>query len=145
MLLFSCQIVSDSATPWTAARQAPLSMGFSRQESWSGLPCPPPGGLPDPGVEPAPLASPAPAGGLLTPDPAGKRRRVSRSPFPATTKLSPEPEGRRLRAAYTPPPRAGRTRNAQSSKRPSKRGVEVIWPQPLTEPAPILHLNYRAA
>ena len=36
-------VVSDSATPWTVARQAPLSMGFSRQEYWSGLPCPPPG------------------------------------------------------------------------------------------------------
>ena len=40
------------ATPWTVARQAPLSMGFSRQEYWSGLPCPPPGDLPDPGIEP---------------------------------------------------------------------------------------------
>ena len=40
------------ATPWTVAHQAPLSMGFSRQESWSGLPCPPPGDLPDPGIEP---------------------------------------------------------------------------------------------
>ena len=40
------------ATPWTAARQAPLSMGFSRQEYWSRLPCPPPGDLPDPGTEP---------------------------------------------------------------------------------------------
>ena len=39
-------------TPWTVARQAPLSMGFSRQEHWSGLPCPPPGDLPDPGIEP---------------------------------------------------------------------------------------------
>ena len=36
------------ATPWTIAHQAPLSMGFSRQEYWSGLPCPPPGDLPDP-------------------------------------------------------------------------------------------------
>ena len=34
-------------TPWTIARQAPLSTGFSRQEYWSGLPCPPPGDLPD--------------------------------------------------------------------------------------------------
>jgi len=42
-----------SVTPWTAARQAPLSMGFSRQEYWSGVPCPPPGDLPDPGMEPA--------------------------------------------------------------------------------------------
>ena len=39
-------------TPWTVARQAPLSMGFPRQEYWSGLPFPPPGDLPDPGIEP---------------------------------------------------------------------------------------------
>ena len=39
-------------TPWTVARQVPLSVGFSRQEYWSGLPCPPPGNLPDPGIEP---------------------------------------------------------------------------------------------
>ena len=39
-------------TPWTVARQVPLSMGFSRQEHWSGLPFPSPGDLPDPGVEP---------------------------------------------------------------------------------------------
>ena len=45
-------VVSDSATPWTVARQSPLSMGFSRQEYWSGLPWPPPGDLPDPGIEP---------------------------------------------------------------------------------------------
>ena len=40
------------ATPWTAAHQAPLSMGFSRQEYWSGLPFPSPGHLPNPGIEP---------------------------------------------------------------------------------------------
>ena len=40
------------ATPWTVAHQTPLSMGFSRQEYWSGLPYPPPGDLPNPGVEP---------------------------------------------------------------------------------------------
>ena len=39
-------------TPWTVAHQAPLSMGFSRQEYWSGLPCPPPGDLSDPAMEP---------------------------------------------------------------------------------------------
>ena len=38
------------ATPWTVAHQTPLSMGFSRQEYWSGLPCPPPGDLPNPGL-----------------------------------------------------------------------------------------------
>ena len=46
-------------TPWTIACQAPLSMGFSRQETWSALPFPPPGDLPDPGIEPT---SPALAG-----------------------------------------------------------------------------------
>ena len=39
-------------TPWTVARQTSLSMGFSRQEYWSGLPCPPPGDLSNPGIEP---------------------------------------------------------------------------------------------
>ena len=41
------------ATLWTVASQAPPSMGFSRQESWSGLPFPSPGDLPDPGIDPA--------------------------------------------------------------------------------------------
>ena len=54
------------ATPWTVAHQAPLSMGFSRQEYWSGLPRPPPGNLPDPGIEPESLMSHALAGGLFT-------------------------------------------------------------------------------
>ena len=40
------------ATPWTVAYQAPLSVGFSRQEYWSGLPFPSPGDLPDPGIKP---------------------------------------------------------------------------------------------
>ena len=40
------------ATPWTVACQAPMSMGFFRQEYWSGLPCPPPGDLPDPEINP---------------------------------------------------------------------------------------------
>ena len=48
----SRSVVADSATPWTVARQAPLSMEFSRQEYWSGLPFPSPGGLPKPGIEP---------------------------------------------------------------------------------------------
>ena len=50
--VLSCSVVSDSLCSWTVARQAPLSMGFSRKEYWSGLPCPPPGDLPDPGIEP---------------------------------------------------------------------------------------------
>ena len=47
------------ATPWTVARQAPLSMGLSRQEYWSGLSCPPPGDLPHPGSKPVSPAVPA--------------------------------------------------------------------------------------
>ena len=50
----------------TVARQATLSMGLSRQEYWSGLPCPPPGGLPHPGIKPASLTSPALAGRFFT-------------------------------------------------------------------------------
>ena len=54
------------ATPWTVARQAPLSMGFSRQDYWSGLPCPPPGDLPNPGIKPTSFMPPALAGGFFT-------------------------------------------------------------------------------
>ena len=50
------------SNPWTAALQAPLSMGFSRQEYWSGMPFPSPGNLPDPGIELESFASPALAG-----------------------------------------------------------------------------------
>ena len=52
------------ATLWTVDHQAPPSMGFSRQEYWSGLPCPSPGNLPNPGIKFLPLMSPALAGGL---------------------------------------------------------------------------------
>ena len=54
------------ATLWTVARRVPLSLGFSRQEYWSGLPCLSPGDLLDPGVKPESLMSPALAGGLFT-------------------------------------------------------------------------------
>ena len=54
------------ATPWTVAHQAPLSMGFSMQEYWSGLPCPHPGDLPNPDIKPTSLKSPALIGGLFT-------------------------------------------------------------------------------
>ena len=54
------------ATLWTVAHQAPLFLGLSRQEYWSGLPCPPPGDLPNPGIKPASLTSPALAAGFFT-------------------------------------------------------------------------------
>ena len=56
------------ATPWTVAYQAPPSMGFSRQEYWSGLPLPSPGDLPDPGIEPG---SPALQADALPSEPPG--------------------------------------------------------------------------
>ena len=55
------------ATRWTADHQAPLSMELSRQEYWSGLPCPPPGDLPNQGMEPASLRSPALVDGFFSP------------------------------------------------------------------------------
>ena len=61
---FSCVRLFE--TLWTVVRQAPLSMGFSRQESWSGLPCPPSGALPNPGIKPRSLRSPALAGRFFT-------------------------------------------------------------------------------
>ena len=57
------------ATSWTVAYQAPPSIGFSRQEYWSGLPFPSPGDLPDPGIEPR---SPALEADALTSEPSGK-------------------------------------------------------------------------
>ena len=59
------------ATPWTAACQAPLPMGFSRQECWSRLPFPTPGDLPNPGIEPTFLATPALAGRYFVTEPPG--------------------------------------------------------------------------
>ena len=70
---FACakwlQLCPTLCVPWTGACQAPLSMGFYRQEYWSGLPFPSPGDLPDPGIEPRSLPSPALAGGFFTTTP----------------------------------------------------------------------------
>ena len=60
----SCLIICNPMD--CVAHQVPLSMGFSRQEYWSGLPCPPPGNLPNPGIEPAFLTSPALTGRFFT-------------------------------------------------------------------------------
>ena len=66
-------------TPWTIGGQTPLSMGFSRQEYWSGLPFPtPPGDLPNPGIEPASPVSPALTGRFFTTEPPGKPQRLQK-------------------------------------------------------------------
>ena len=76
LIMPSCEVKVKSlshvqlfATPWSAAYQAPPSIGFSRQESWSGLPFPSPGDLPDPGIEPM---SPTLQADALPPEPSGK-------------------------------------------------------------------------
>ena len=66
---WSRSVMSNSATPWTEAYQAPLSMGFSRQQYWSRLPFPSPADLPDPGIEPT---SPALQVDSLLSEPPGK-------------------------------------------------------------------------
>ena len=65
-------------TPWTVALQASLSMGFFRQEYWSGLPFPPPGDLPDPGIKPV---SSALAGGFFITASPGKPTRSDNGDF----------------------------------------------------------------
>ena len=69
MKVKSLSCVQLFATPWTVTLQAPLSMGFSRQEYWSVLPFPSPGDLPDPGIKPK---SPALQANSLLSEPPGK-------------------------------------------------------------------------
>ena len=68
----ACSVAQLCPTPWTVAHQAPRSKQLTRQEYWIGLPCPPPGDLPDPGTKPN---SPALAGGFCTTGPLGKPKR----------------------------------------------------------------------
>ena len=74
---FRC--VRLSATLWTVAHHAPMSMGFSKQEYWSGLPCPPPGDLPNPAIKPTSLMPPALAGGFFTISTAWKAHYLPKS------------------------------------------------------------------
>ena len=69
MCVCVCAQLSDSVTPWTVVHHVPLSLGFSRQECWSGLPFFPPGALPNPGIKPM---SPALASRFFTTEPPGK-------------------------------------------------------------------------
>jgi len=75
---YNCVLIAQScqtATPWTVARQAPLSMGFSRQEYWSGLPFHSQGIIPTPGIE---SRSPALQADSLLPEPPGRPCRINR-------------------------------------------------------------------
>ena len=101
-----------SAILWATARQAPLSMGFSRQEFWSGLPCPPPGHVPDLGIEPVFLMSPALTDGFFSTTwevlwdisaASLSQHTLMKPPFPPaiTCKQDHKPVGR----AAKPPPK----------------------------------------
>ena len=76
LLLFSCSVVSDSATPWTVVCQPPLSMELSQEEYWNGLPFSSPGNLPDPGIEHASPVSSATTGKSFTTEPPGKPKKT---------------------------------------------------------------------
>jgi len=79
------------ATLWTVAYQAPLSKGLSRQESWSGLPCPSPGDLPDPGIEPTSFKSPALVDGFFTTSTIWEAHLPSASPQSRRRQWQPTP------------------------------------------------------
>ena len=88
---FSC--VHVLTTLWSVACRAPLSMGFCRQESWNGLPFPPPGNLPDPGIRPMSPASPAlQADFFFTTEPPGKHK-IPLEPFLTAKELAREGKG----------------------------------------------------
>ena len=74
--VLGCSVVSDSVTPGTEARQAPLSVGILQEERWSGWPCPPPGDRPRPGTE---LGSPARQADSSGSEPPGKPARPTAS------------------------------------------------------------------
>ena len=84
------------ATPWTVACQPPLSNGFSKQEYWGGLPCPPPGDLPNPEIEPMSLMSPALADGFFTIGATSEREWI---PFPSPEDL-PDPRIKPMSPAW---------------------------------------------
>ena len=77
-MLSRFQLCPTSCDPWTVALQAPLSMGFFRQEYWSGLPCPPPGDILNPGIKLSSLTTPALAGGFFTTSATWENQGLSR-------------------------------------------------------------------
>ena len=104
VLAQSLSHVQFFATPWTVAHQALLSMEFSKQECWSGLPFLPPGDLPKPGIEPA---SPAVVGRFFTTEPPGKPSQallfilMPVSLYEIVSSVTARPI---TRLVYTPPP-----------------------------------------
>ena len=96
MRVLSCVLLF--VTPWTVARQAPLLMGFSRQEYWSGLPFPSPGDLPNPGIKPV---SPVLAGKFFTTEPPEKPKEVYVSFINQHVSIDLQPQKSTLNGLHT--------------------------------------------
>ena len=128
--------MSDSETPWTGAHQAPLSMGFPRQEYWSALPCPPPRDLPDPGMEPVSPASPALAGGFFTTEAPRKPVSTNPSAHSSTYPLVHHPPPSLNHPSTSTPTPAHPASQAASSHHSSTHSSNVYHPR--THP-PIIH------
>ena len=116
LFLFSHQVLHDSfVTPWTVAQQVPLSIGFPRQEYWSGLPFSSPRDLPDPGIE---LTFFALAGGFFITEPPGKSIQFSSVQFSrSVVSDSLRPHG----SQHARPPCPSPTPGVHSDSRPSSQ------------------------
>ena len=128
-MLSHFSLVSHKCNPWTVAHHAPLPMEFSRQEYWTGLPCPPPVDLPEPGFEPASLVSPALQVGSLPLAPPGRPRECD------LFKFSVLPRGRE---SLWGPPCTSKSQCSYSSKHSPQKasagpsgewasGVSLAW------------------
>ena len=124
----SQSVMSNSVCdPWTAAHQAPLSMGFSRQEYWRGLPCPPLGDPPDPWIEPESLTFPALAGGFSTMGSSSNNRNNSKNRIKYLwyTSCQAQPWVSYVRSALGSP--NGLRERKWHSRASSQMGTEVLW------------------
>ena len=137
----ACSVMSHSfAAPWTVAHLAPLSMGFSRQEYWSGLPFPSPGDLSNPGNKPASPASPALQTDSLSLNPLGSPAKVSVTPWglgraPIPGERSSGTEGN-LRHTLTSSARAAVLRGPQSASAELPDWVAPLLPDSSADTPP---------
>ena len=110
--------------PVNCTCHVPLSMEFSRQEYWSGLPCPPPGDLPYPGIEPASFASLGLAGRFFTTEPPGKPCSVQFGRSLVSESLQPHGPQHARPPCLSPTPRA-RSKSCPSSWR--RHATSLLW------------------
>ena len=126
--------------PWTVAHQAPLSVGFSRQACWSGLPFPAPGDFSDPGIKPASSTSPSVAGGFSTAEPSGKPKSANCIHLPPWTCVA-YPRSRPARLAPCCLPLAERGCQCWSPEHPAHTFPSVSARLP-TSGSPFLPRKY---